>query len=129
MYHKQLVNHVATKLNEGVPREKIEEELVNDGWLKDDIKEAFYYSAYPEKLRHFSFIRILHSEVPAVIALAFIILIIMVFSISFSFFKNTTLSYSINLPTVSKINETTLTYGIHTCPIPEKCLSSFLFIL
>jgi len=111
MYHKQLVNHVATKLNEGVPREKIEEELVNDGWLKDDIKEAFYYSAYPEKLRHFSFIRILHSEVPAVIALAFIILIIIVFTISFSIFKNITLSYNIELPTTEKPDKIALTYG------------------
>jgi hypothetical protein len=111
MYHKQLVTHVTTKISEGVLREKIQEELIADGWSEDDIKEAFYYSAYPEKLRHFSFIRTLHSEVPTAVTITLIALVVVIFATSFFFFRNKTLSYNINLPTVHEPNQVAFSYG------------------
>jgi len=98
MYHKQLVTHVTTKINEGILKEKIQEELIADGWSEDDIKEAFYYSAYPEKLRHFSFIRTLHSEVSAVFTIVALFTTVAIVGGLFFLFRNTTLSYTINLP-------------------------------
>ena len=81
MYHKQLVTHVAAKLQKGVPKEIIQKELNNDGWSEDDIREAFYYSAFPEKLRQLSFIR------------------------------DQTLSYTINLPVAPSEKRNEFSYG------------------
>ena len=53
MYHKQLVTHITNKTTEGIPKEIVEQELITDGWSKNDIAEAFYYSAYPEKIKPF----------------------------------------------------------------------------
>ncbi len=111
MYHKQLVTHVTTKINEGVEKEKIQDELIADGWSADDIKEAFYYSSYPEKLHHFSFIRALHSEVPASVTIILIVLVATVLGSYFFFFRDTTLNYNINLPAVPEPNQVAFTYG------------------
>lgn len=111
MYHKQLVTHVATKIKEGAAKEKIQEELIADGWSKDDIKEAFYYSTHQEKLHHFSFIRLLHSEVPAGVIIILIVLIVATLGSSFFFFRDGTVNYSINLPTVLEPNHVAFTYG------------------
>lgn len=111
MYHKQLVNHVVAKLREGVEPEKIWKELAADGWKENDIKEAFFYATYPEKLRHFSPIRLLHSEIPLVIGILLGVIIIALVGASFFFFKNTTLNYTLTLPTVPTPHQVALAYG------------------
>ena len=99
MYHKQLVNHVTKRLKEGVSAETIHIELTKDGWSAGDIREAFYYSDFPEKLHRFSFRRLLRSEVPASVTILLVSAIIVLAGLSFLFFGNKTLSYTINLPT------------------------------
>ncbi len=111
MYHKQLANHVTTKLNDGESREKIQEELIVDGWSIDDIKDAFYYSAYPHKLDHFSFKRALQSRVPTVVMFILLIFVISFAIGSFFIFQNKTLSYTINLPVTPEDNRNEFTYG------------------
>jgi hypothetical protein len=111
MYHKQLVTHVTSKLAEGVGREVIERELILDGWSKDDIEEAFYYNAYPEKMRKFSLLRILHSEVPAVRVVVMVFIFAVLGSLAFIFFRNTTLNYTIHLPAVPTAEQVAFTYG------------------
>ncbi|MEK7095147.1 MAG: L,D-transpeptidase family protein [Patescibacteria group bacterium] len=111
MYHKQLVTHVTTKLSAGVPKEQIQAELVLDGWSTDDIKEAFYYSAYPEKLNHFSLVRVLHSEVPTAVTVILITLIIITFVVLLPILKTTTLNYTLNLPPITKTDQVAFTYG------------------
>lgn len=100
MYHKQLVNHVTTRQKAGMPDEAIQNELILDGWSKDDIKEAFYYSSFPVKLGHFSIWRALHSEVPVAVTLILLILTatgIWGFSHAYG---SKTLNYTINLPSI-----------------------------
>jgi hypothetical protein len=111
MYHKQLVNHVTTKLKEGSSKEEIQEELTKDGWSKDDIREAFYYSAYPEKLRHFSLFRVLHSEVPTTVTIILILFALAIIAIPFFMFRNKILSYTINLPVSPQEKRIEFTYG------------------
>lgn len=111
MYHKQLVTHITAKINDGVPVEKIQEELVTDGWSANDIKEAFYYTSHLEKLSRFSLIRAFHSEVPTPVVIILIGLIVATLGTSFFFFRNTTLSYSIVLPAVLKQDQIAFTYG------------------
>ncbi|MEI7463074.1 MAG: L,D-transpeptidase family protein [Candidatus Taylorbacteria bacterium] len=97
MYHKQLVNHVTTRQDAGMPNEAIQNELIMDGWTEDDIKEAFYYSSYPGNLVHFSFWRTLHSEVSAAVTIVLLILTVIGIG-SFSYaYGNKTLNYTINL--------------------------------
>ncbi len=111
MYHKQLVNHVSSKLKEGMDTKKIEQELSADGWTEDDIKEAFYYSSYPEKLRHLSIIRTLHSEMPASLTLALAGLILILLGFYFFYFKSVVVGYNITLPGIPGSGKVTFTYG------------------
>lgn len=111
MYHKPLVTHVTTKLSEGNSKEKIIAELVADGWTQDDIEEAFYYSANPQKLRYFSLTRALHSEVPSAVIILLSGLGIIFLGIAFILFKQPTLNYQIALPTVPEAHRIAFTYG------------------
>jgi hypothetical protein len=111
MYHKQLVSHVTARINAGMPSDQIRQELIDDGWSEDDIKEAFYYSLYPEKLNHFSFVRTIRSEIPSTVAIILAIVIIALVGISFFFFRNAPLNYIISLPTVPEIGRAAFTYG------------------
>jgi D-alanyl-D-alanine carboxypeptidase len=98
MYHKQLVTHVGSRLQAGMSNEDIVRELTTDGWSADDVKEAFYYSAFPEKAQHFSLWRMLHSEVPATVTIVLMVLTILGvsgFSYVYGFKTN---NYTINLP-------------------------------
>lgn len=111
MYHRQLVNHVITRQQAGMPNEAIQNELILDGWTEDDIKEAFYYSSFPAKLNDFSFWRILHSEVPVIITILFFVLtIIGIGSLSY-LYRNKTLNYTINLPTNPPSQKNEFSYG------------------
>ena len=111
MYHKQLVNHVSTRLRAGMPTETIRNELIVDGWTDDDIKEAFYYSSFPLKLGHFSFWRTLHSEVPTVVTIMLLVLTMIGIG-SFSYiYGNKTVNYTINLPPSPPAQQTQFTYG------------------
>lgn len=89
----------------------IYEELVKDGWSKDDIKEAFYYTDFPEKLQRFSFVRALYSEIPAGIAALIVATVIVVASLSFFFFGNKTLSYTVSLPDSPSGQKLEFSYG------------------
>ncbi|MEI6057360.1 MAG: L,D-transpeptidase family protein [bacterium] len=113
MYHKQLVNHVTARLQAGMEKAAIENELVMDGWTADDIKEAFYYSSQASagKSRHFSLWKAMHSEVPAVTAI--IILIVAILGIGgYSYlYGNKTLSYTISLPVNLPIQQAQFSYG------------------
>lgn len=111
MYHKQLVTHVTTRFSAGMSKEQIQAELVLDGWSADDIKEAFYYSAYPGKLNHFSLIRALHSEIPTAVTIILIALIGMSFFVLWPILKTTTLNYTLNPPPVPKTDQIAFTYG------------------
>jgi len=111
MYHKQLVNHVMTKLQGGSSKEVIEAELLSDGWSKDDISEAFYYDAYPEKLRHFSFSRTLHSEVPTIFTIILLVVTITITSAVFFYFRNKTFNYTISLPVTAQEGQVEFSYG------------------
>lgn len=111
MYHKQLVTHITNKTTEGIPKEIVEQELITDGWSKNDIAEAFYYSAYPEKLNHFSLKRIFHSEIP--LTLTIVILIITALIIGGATYASTgkTLNYTIELPSNPPQSRVTFSYG------------------
>lgn len=109
MYHRQLVNHVSVRQQAGMSNEAIHNELIMDGWTEDDVKEAFYYSSFPGKLSHFSLVRALHSEAPTSIAIGLIVLVILL--AGGFFFRSTTLSYTINLPTVPEPDRSAFTYG------------------
>lgn len=111
MYHRELVNHIITKINQGIDQEQIKQELINDGWSIDDVNEAFYYSAYPEKLNHFSLHRIFHSEVSTKTLIIIIILSIISFITFFYLFRNKIVNYSIALPPVPEQNDIQLSYG------------------
>ncbi len=110
MYHKQLVTHVTDKLRRGTSQETITKELSEDGWSKDDITEAFHYSMNPEELRHFSFMRLLHSEVSVAFTSAIIILVI-ASAVLFSFFGPHSANYRITLPTPPGRSALAFTYG------------------
>ncbi len=111
MYHKQLVTHITAKVQAGCSNEDICKELLNDGWYEDDIKEAFYYVSFPEKLNHFSLKRLFHSEAPVEITL--ILLIAFTVAISgFSYaYSNKTLNYTINLPENPPEQRVEFSYG------------------
>ncbi len=111
MYHKQLVNHVSMRQKAGMPDDAIRNELIMDGWTEDDIKVAFYYSSFPLKLGHFSFWRILHSEIPAPIMI--ILLVLTAVGIGgFSYaYSNKTQNYTINIPTNLPEQHVQLVYG------------------
>ncbi|MFA6458907.1 MAG: L,D-transpeptidase family protein [Candidatus Paceibacterota bacterium] len=111
MYHKQLVNHVSTRQRAGMPDEAIQNELIMDGWTKDDIKEAFYYSSFPGKLGHFSFWRTLHSEVPMAVTIVFVILTVICIGGLSYFYGNKTLNYTINLPSNPPTQQSQFTFG------------------
>ncbi|MBX9906278.1 L,D-transpeptidase family protein [Patescibacteria group bacterium] len=111
MYHKPLVTHVTNKLKEGVPLQKVEADLAKDGWSKDDIRQAFYYTAHSYKLRRFSLVRLLSSEVPAIVTALLILFIVAGSGLSFFFFNKITLSYDIALPSVPESGHVALAYG------------------
>jgi hypothetical protein len=98
MYHRQLVSHIASKIQEGFSNEDIWKELKSDGWSDDDIKEAFYYVSYPDKLEHFSFRRVFHSELPVGVSAIFLVLVIVIIVGISYIYKDRTLNYTITLP-------------------------------
>ena len=113
MYHKQLVNHVTVRLQAGMPKEAIENELVMDGWTDDDIKEAFYYSerAREGKQERFSILKMMHSEVSAISAI--IVLVVAILGIGgYSYvYGNRIQSYTITLPVNPPAQQAQFTYG------------------
>lgn len=110
MFHKPLVTHVTTKLAEGVPIEKITEDLLLEGWTRDDVDEAYKYSMFPEKLKTFSLVRFLDSEVPVFVTVLIFIFIIGIFLASFFLFKEKTYSYTVSVE-APLATTTTFTYG------------------
>lgn len=112
MYHKQLVTHVSTRLQAGMPDYAIRNELIMDGWSEDDINEAFLYSTSPKKLGRFSITRILHSEVPATVTLGLFVFTILVSIGVFSYaYGNKSVNYTINVPTPTPEQQIKFTYG------------------
>ncbi len=111
MYRKQLVTHVTAKLQAGISNEEIQKGLTNDGWTVEDIKDAFYYSQFPEKNGRFSIKRMLRSEVPATITLFLLVLTTVIIG-SFSLvFANKTLNYTINIPQTPPADKIAFAYG------------------
>ena len=111
MYHKQLVNHVFVRQKEGISIDEIKNDLIKDGWSLKDVNEAIYYSSYPENLNHFSFYRILHSEIPTIITVTMILISIIISVSLFVIFKDTTLSYNINITTPPEESHLKFNYG------------------
>ena len=111
MYHKQLVHHVSVRQQAGMQNDAIQNELIMDGWTEDDIKEAFYYSSFPGKLGHFSFWRILHSEVPAAVTIVLLMITVMgIGGFSYAYSSKST-NYTINLPSNPPAQRAQFSYG------------------
>ncbi|MDE1971229.1 MAG: L,D-transpeptidase family protein [Patescibacteria group bacterium] len=98
MYHKQLVKHITTRIQAGLSNEDIWNELRADGWADADIKEAFYYVSYPDKLERFSFRRFLHSEVPVEITAIFLFVTILAIAGASYAYSSRAVNYNITLP-------------------------------
>ena len=111
MYHKQLAKHVTERMSLGASEENIRNELLIDGWSSDDINEAFYYSAYPDKASKFSFGRLSHSRVPTGLVVLFLSIVVGIFFTIFIYYRNPVLNYSISLPAVSAPDKVAFTYG------------------
>jgi hypothetical protein len=112
MYHRQLVNHVSGRLKAGSSVADIQNELIVDGWSDDDIKEAFEYAASPQKLNHFSFSRIFHSEVPVVITLSLLIVTVLGIAGLSQAFGNNSENYIITLPSNPPAPQLEFSYGV-----------------
>ena len=111
MYHKQLVNHISTKIEAGISNKEIWEELRKDGWPDGDIKEAFYYTDHPEGVSRFSFKRIFHSEVPLKIVIVFVLATLATAGGILYAYGNKTLNYTINLPENPSGQKVEFSYG------------------
>jgi hypothetical protein len=111
MYHKQLVEHICNKRTQGVDDFSIRRELEADNWSKEDIDLGFSYAAHPEKLKHFSFERLLKSEVRAS---SFVIVFLLALTASvapFVYSKTTNDTYIITPPVLPKIEIPIFSYG------------------
>lgn len=112
MYHKQLVIHINSKRLLGLSDEDICNELIQDGWSKEDIDLGFYYLENPEKLNHFSLKRILKSEIKESTALLIIIFVIIISVTSFYYFRTTVVSYALVAPAVPVPDKIVFDYGV-----------------
>jgi hypothetical protein len=111
MYRRQLVTHIVSELREDTSEEEIKETLRNDGWAEKDIKEAFLYAMYPEKLEHFSLIRALDSEVPVYGAALALFLAVSTFTFVFLEFRNEIRNYNVVLPATPATEKPIFKYG------------------
>lgn len=111
MYRKQLVIHIVSELQKETSGDEIKTSLRNDGWPEKDIKEAFFYAMYPEKLERFSLFRFFDSEVPVYGAVLTIFLAISVFTFLFLEFRNEVRNYNIMLPATPAIEKPVFKYG------------------
>jgi D-alanyl-D-alanine carboxypeptidase len=113
MYHKELAKHISNRLKSGAGNEEIKTELQNDGWSASDIRDAFYYCMFPNKLEHFSLRRFFHSEMPT--AIGALLLSIAIAGLTFSLIaltKETEVTeYSISLPSLPESDEIQFAYG------------------
>lgn len=112
MYHKQLVIHINSKKSLGLSDGDIRNELMQDGWSKEDIDLGFYYIEHPEKLNHFSLKRILKSEVKESTSLLIIVLVIIASVVSFLYFRTTVVSYALVAPVAPVPDKIVFDYGV-----------------
>ena len=112
MYHKQLVEHIIHKKEQGVSDEDIRHELIQDNWTKEDIDLGFYYAKSPEKLKHFSLERILRSEVKASSFVIVLLLAIAASVASFVYSGTWVNNYNVIAPEMSQPDKPVFTYGI-----------------
>ncbi len=113
MYHKELTAHVLNRLKNEAKEEEISKELAEDGWKAADIKDAFYYSMFPNKLEHFSLRRFLHSEMPVTIGIILLSLAITGFALSLVALETGSKAaiYAISLPSIPPRERVELSYG------------------
>jgi hypothetical protein len=112
MYHKELVTHIHSKKVEGVSDDEIQKELIQDGWSDEDIKQAFYYFQHPDEIKHFSFKRLMKSEVKESTFLATIVFLFISFLGATLYFKATVEAYELTILTESGPSKINFTYGI-----------------
>ena len=111
MYRKQLVIHIVSELRNGQSDEVIKSSLLNEGWSLKDIKDAFIYAMYPEKLEHFSFVRFFDSRVPLYGVILAIFLATSIFTFTFLEFRNEIHNYNITLSASPLIEKPVFKYG------------------
>lgn len=111
MYHKPLVIHIIAEFKKGMSGDEIKDGLRKDGWTERDIKEAFFYALYPEKLQHFSLVRFLDSVVPVYATILAIAFSLGIFTFGFLQYRDETKNYSIYLPAVPLTPKTQFQYG------------------
>ena len=112
MYHKQLVEHIIHKRASGLSDDAIRTELLTDEWSKEDIDLGFRYALFPERLNHFSFERMLHSEVKASSFIIVLLLAISASVVPFVYSKTEVNNYNLVAPEMSQVNKTIFTYGV-----------------
>lgn len=112
MYHKQLVEHIINKKASGVTDKDILHELTEDGWSKEDISASFEYAKSPEKLKHFSLSRLLHSEVQASSFVIVLISAICISILSLVYSKNEINNYNLIVSDTTETSKTVFTYGV-----------------
>jgi len=111
MYHKQLVSHVRGRVEAGKTNEEIWNELRADGWSDDDIRQAFYYVSFPDKLGRFSLKRLFYSEVPVELTLVFVLATaISIGGFSYAY-GNRGQSYTITLPETPAATKAQFSFG------------------
>ncbi len=111
MFRKQLVFHVTSELSKDTPEDRIRNDLLKDGWSEKDIQEAFFYSMFPEKLRHFSLSRFFRSEMPRALAIPIALIFLISFAVFSFYFRNKVYSYTIFIPTASEEEKIEWKYG------------------
>lgn len=112
MYHKQLVKHITLKKGEWMEESAIRKELLSDGWSKEDIDEAFYYVEHPEKQKHFSLGRVLHSEVSAFTFLGTLLVTITASAVLFSYFGSEVNNYVLVTEAAVSPEKVAFSYGV-----------------
>ncbi len=112
MYHKQLVKHITLRRSEWMEEAAIRKELLADGWSKEDIDQAFYYVLHPEKQKHFSLSRLLHSEVSTLSFILTLLVTVGISSILFSYFGTQVNNYVLVTQAAASPEKILFSYGV-----------------